>query len=163
MEAEAKELEVCPDCGEFVTYLFPTSGWCLACTLPDILGTREGGENRACEDCGKPVDSKYRNKCRQCRDSAWLEEHADELDRCIANGLSVWKARQVLRIRSKNNQKCLCCSGPMSKAAKGTAYFCKKPRCRTAQNRLKHLIYHKGYDRSEALKTVLSEIKERTA
>lgn len=46
----------------------------------------------------------------------------------------------------------------MNKATKGTAYFCNKPQCRTAQNRLKKLIYSKGYDRTEALKVVLDEL-----
>src|SRR4051812_2924599 len=154
--SQNKEDEICPSCGKFVASLLPSTGWCVPCSLPIILGDEGGGginrndRTRICTGCGEPVDGLYRRKCRECRDADWLLEHADEIDRCLANGLSVYKARQILRKHYRNDQRCLCCEGPMNKATKGTAYFCNKPQCRTAQNRLKKLIYSKGYDRTEA-------------
>lgn len=154
--------EICPSCGSFVTYLFPFSGWCFNCTWP-LIDTETATHVGICESCGEQVDGLYRKKCRKCRDSDWLLDHADEIDRCLANGLSVWKARQILRRHVQaNGQKCLSCGGPMHKATKGVGYFCMKPKCRSAQNRLKRLIYEKGFDRTIALQTVLDEIAQRT-
>lgn len=148
-------VEVCPSCGRFVTALVDTTGWCALCTLTKY-GFTEGGE-RLCYGCGNPVGDQSHRKCRACRDADWLLQHADEIDRCLANGISVYKARNI--IQQNSQQTCLRCGGSMNKATHGVAYFCGKPRCRSANTRLKKLIYIKGYDRTEALNIVLSELK----
>lgn len=153
-------IEVCPGCGKFVDKLVDATGWCITCTLPIILKEKGGDpSHKLCSECGEPIGDSSHKKCRKCRDADWLLRHADDIDRCLANGLSVYKARQLITAHKNDGIKCLSCGGPMGKATRGIAYFCKKPQCRSAQNKLKRLIYQKGFERSEALKTVLDELK----
>lgn len=147
--------EVCPSCGDYVTYIAPSTGWCFTCTFNQPEDDSEGGVK--CTNCDRPTDKSHK-LCRTCRHNSFLEKHGDEIDLCLAMGASLTRALQMIR---QNEQiQCKSCGGLMRKASNGNNYFCtKKQECRTAQRKLKYFIYEKGMARNEALSKVLEAIQ----
>lgn len=158
---ESLKNEVCPNCGNFVDRLVEFTGWCFRCSLPTILSINEAGEVtkvNSCIACGKAVGDNTHRKCRDCRYKDWLLEHGDEIDRCLANGISFYRARRLVSEHANDGLTCKSCGGPLKKPPRGIAYFCMKSQCRTAQNKLSRLMYEKGIKRETALEIVLGEI-----
>jgi hypothetical protein len=150
---KSSSTEVCPSCGDFVDRLLDDTGFCAECSRP----FRKGGV--ICERCEKRnIDDESHHICRVCRHEEWLGKHADALDRHLAgNGLRIGKA--IRSVKMDNRISCLRCGRPMRQATRGQAYFCSKPECRTAQNKLRKLIYVKHIPRRQALSIVLEELK----
>jgi hypothetical protein len=150
--AAKRQEEVCSSCGDYVTYIAPSTGWCIKCTLEHFETI--GPENDfTCERCTNSTDQSHK-LCRSCRHEAFLEKHADEIDLCLANGISVTGAIQLIR----NNEMihCKLCGTPMRKASNGINFFCTTNKeCRTAHRRMKYYIYDKGFNKTAALEKVL--------
>lgn len=147
--------EVCPSCGSFVTKLLSDTGWCLNCSELIIL---KGGA-KYCERCGKKTDDSSHTKCRSCRRDFWLTEHANEIERYMADGYSFKISCDLVRIHNSRPAQCLRCGAFIKKAPNGRTFFCTKPLCRKAQNRLKWLRYNHKKSLEAALKTVLEELE----
>lgn len=156
---ETTKEEFCPNCGYFVNRLVEYTGWCFPCSLPVILSIDENGQKTAqslrCISCGGIIGDLTHKKCRTCRDSDWLLEHADEVDRCLAFGLSVYKAKKFIKAHSNPELHCLNCGETIKKATRGETLFCTKPECRSVYNKFRRLKYEGGLNREEALKTAL--------
>lgn len=146
------DLDVCPSCGDFTSVLYDDTGFCAECSKP----FRKGGD--ICSRCNKRnLDDDSHRICRVCRHDEWLGKHADSLDRHLAgNGLRIGKA--IRSVKLDNRITCLSCGRPMRQATRGQAYFCSKPQCRTAHNKLRKLIYVKHIPREQALEIVLEEL-----
>jgi len=153
---ENNDEEVCPSCGSFVDYLLIETGFCEECSLTYGFVTEVGGTR--CRRCkARPVDDSTHRICRVCRHEEWLGKNADAIDRYLAgNGLRIGRA--IKAVRQQNSIICRRCGALMKKATRGTAYFCNKPQCRTAQNKLRRLIYVKRIPRAQALEIVLEEL-----
>lgn len=155
--------ELCPNCGHFVTRLVEFTGWCFQCSLPVILSIDESGHTTTaairCIGCGGNVGDLTHTKCRNCRQQDWLNEHADEIDRCLALGASVTRAKKLVSAHANDDLKCAACGGPLRKATRGKALFCTKSECRKAYNKWRRLQQEKGLSKETALNAVLNGLK----
>jgi hypothetical protein len=127
----------CAECGQFVDELDEFTGWCYECsgTAPPsrviviyLLGIKE----------------------------SWFERNADQLDRVLAEGLTLSLA--VNLILRRNRPRCLCCGETIEYGTKGRHIFCRKhAECRTAARRLKYYRLEKSLSYSEALSRTLQK------
>ena len=128
----------CAECCQFVEELDEFTGWCYECsgTAPPskvivvyLLGIKD----------------------------SWFERNADELERVMAQGLTLPLAvESVLR---RNRPRCLCCGNIIEYGTMGRHMFCRKrPECRTAARRLKYYRLDKRLNYDEALRKTLERI-----
>ena len=150
--------EVCPNCGDFVSQLLPATGWCFKCSQAFILG--DGKEVTICINCGAAMSDETHARCWRCREEGWLHDNANHIERYMAQGFSFAVSRDLARIHHGKTKKCLRCGEAMKKASRGTNYFCtQKKECRSAQRKLKWLMYNHRVPRDEALKQVLNSFE----
>lgn len=146
------EKATCPRCGAF-GFRDARSGFCERCNT----------ELGLCVDCGNFVGtSLHRKRCRRCNLLLWLQENADQIESVMAvYGLTSYKAIMVLREGYGDRYTCSCCGEDMQSPSHGVSVgFCtKNRRCRTAHNRMRHLLYVKRVPHNIALKQVLGEME----
>lgn len=137
------EPEVCPNCGDLVEALNYDTGWCSECS-PSV-----------CSKCGGPRTSDHK-LCIGCQRANWYERNADQLERYIAQGLTLSEAKS--KIIRENRAICVVCSSEIPGKHKSNTLFCKKNQeCRKArwlyQERLR-----KGLPKEQALEEALREV-----
>lgn len=151
-------MEICPNCGDYTQSLDDYTGWCRSCSTTSY-------RSQDCARCNRALDG-GKEFCRSCRESIWLEEHGDEIDRVLTTGVPKSTAIDIVK-KNQYKPRCLVCGNPMRKPSIGEARFCKKTViCKRASIRFKGLVYVKKIDREEALKEVLqnfSVVTEETA
>lgn len=151
--------EVCPNCGDFVTHLLPATGWCFRCSQAFVLGS--GKEVKICTSCGRATSDETHARCWHCRHEDWLKEHANQIERYMAQGFSFTVAKDLVRIHHGKLKQCLRCGVSMKKSSRGENYFCTtKKECRSAQRKLKWLMYNHRVPREQALKQVLDSFEQ---
>jgi hypothetical protein len=120
--------EVCPNCGEFVDELDFATGFCYNCSPTNLLVER------------------------------YLEQHADEIEHYLMQGLSLNKAIDALHASNGRSRTCIVCGSAMPHAPR-TAVFCRgKKECRRFARRYVYLYSERGLSKSEALAKVMEEI-----
>lgn len=155
-------MEVCSNCGAFTDQLNDETGWCYECSPP--ICERCGGEQHPDHryngyhpaEISEVIVKNGRKLCRRCIKEIWLEEHANEIERYIAEGLSYRQA--IEKVSSNNRAVCIICSTPIPGRHKSSTIFCTKtPDCRKAKKKYVRLIQRKGLTRDSALEKVLRE------
>lgn len=145
-------VEVCPNCGDFVERLHHASGWCYACSPP------------TCKLCGEEFDDygQHRDFCSKCRKIVWDQEHADAIERYLADGLTLTKARQA--VKQDGRPACLCCGEPIPYGNPWRDRFCSKQLCKRAARRYRYYRKDKRMSQEEALALVIESLtREKVA
>jgi len=134
---------VCPECGEFVASLNPSTGWCFDCSPVN------------CERCGGPRTSDHKF-CISCQRLNWLERNADRIEELISEGYTFSQAKS--KILGENRAICIICSSEIPGKHKSNTLFCKKNKgCRKARKIFFALVSN-GMPQSEALEQTLREV-----
>lgn len=136
-------VDYCPACGKWDQELLDHTGWCVSCSMahqPDTL---------FCKRCSNPFP---RNKnglyCSPCKDLNWLEQHIDEVEDLMLQGLSFSAAKK--KVAAQVRPICVVCHQPI-KGGKRNALFCRSSlTCITGHRRYRSLI-NKGMPSDIAL------------
>lgn len=90
--------------------------------------------------------------CRHCRQEAWLDIHADELELLVVTkGYSVSYAREV--IARLVRPVCKKCRKPIKGGAPGSLFCKSNKRCHAAYNKYRRLV-RSGVSHDDALREV---------
>jgi hypothetical protein len=119
--------ELCPNCGEFVPYLYEDTGFCYPCS--GIEPTRR------CSICNDILPDEHEHQeCNRCRLETWLNKNANKIERImVQENISAWKARWV--VVESNRPFCLSCGNRIKGGQLGRHFFCRTNRvCKKASN-----------------------------
>lgn len=139
--------ELCPNCGEFTNWLNPASGWCATCSPS------------TCQSCGRYSSTSL---CSTCKRDQWSINNADAIERYLATGLTIAKAKQA--VADENRPNCLCCGEPINHGNPSRHRFCSRTQlCRTSARRYKYYTRDKRMNPQESLIKVLGLLTREAA
>lgn len=124
-------MEICPNCGEWVSGLNEVTGFCQDCS-PD------GDSNLLVE--------------------RYLEVNADEIEYYLLQGKSLNQAIDYIHSSNGSYKRCISCGNAMPHAPRNAVFCRAQVQCRRYARRYVYLYSERGMTKAEALAKVLEEI-----
>jgi hypothetical protein len=142
-QPQNENLEVCPNCGNFVDHLNEVDGFCGACS-----------ENEKSPSSTKSLLH------TESRIERWLTTNADTIeDTMVRYEISANEAIRIIAQYTPENATCACC-GSEVKHVRHDSFFCNKTdKCKKARRYYKYLTYEKGLDKEEAFEKAVRKFK----
>jgi hypothetical protein len=154
------DLELCPNCGDFVEYLNDVTGFCLQCSPPTCERCHgnpniNGRNGEVFKSESKVIFKSGKWLCRFCIRELWIERNADVIEEYMLGGLEYHQA--VKKVRENNRAVCIVCAQPIQGRNRSETLFCTRTaKCRTAKRKYLWRIQRYNMKPEEALEEVLT-------